>query len=153
MAGERQDRALGAGVAALGAAAVVGAMWIGAGPEAWGPRTVPMLGGAVMVVTGLAIMREPAATATAAGYGAWWPPLALLLLGGAYVLAMQRIGFLAATGLVAPLAFALFGVRSWAALLLAAMICPVALFLFFFRLLGVFPPYGAWFDLADRLPV
>jgi hypothetical protein len=44
-------------------------------------------------------------------------------------------------------------VRSWAALLLAAMICPVALFLFFFRLLGVFPPYGAWFDLADRLPV
>ena len=78
-----------------------------------------------------------------------------LLLGLAvlYVLGIDRVGYLVATALAAPAAFALFGVRRPLPLLAAAVVVPLALYLAFFRVLGVFPPLGAWFDLTDHLPL
>ncbi|MEM9009975.1 MAG: tripartite tricarboxylate transporter TctB family protein [Pseudomonadota bacterium] len=148
------EKLLGTIVAMTGLGAIGAALTIGSGMEAWGARTFPILGGGAMVLAGIAVAREPsgaarAASATDGGLRALW----LVLLSALYVLALGRIGFLAATALTAPLAFALFGVRAPRTLLLAAILCPLALHLFFFRLLGVFPPYSAWFDLADLLPL
>ena len=45
----------------------------------------------------------------------------------------------------------LFGMRSPLWLLVTAIICPAIYHLIFFVLLGVFPPFGEWFDLLDVL--
>lgn len=73
----------------------------------------------------------------------------LSLIGIAYIALISKVGYLLATGLCAPLGFWIFGVRSWMGLILAALLCPLAYHLIFFVALGIFPPYGEWFDLLD----
>ena len=77
----------------------------------------------------------------------------LLLLGLSlfYVWIMAKIGYLISTAITAPLVLMLFGVRNRIALVIAAILCPVTYHLLFFVGLGVFPPYGEWFDLLDLL--
>jgi putative tricarboxylic transport membrane protein len=75
--------------------------------------------------------------------------LALALLGVFYVFALGKLGYLLATGLTAPVALFLFGVRSPLGLALSVALCPLIYHLIFFVGLGVFPPNGAWFDLLD----
>lgn len=75
----------------------------------------------------------------------------LLALAVAYALAMGAIGFLLSTAIVAPLALMLFGIRDWRGLLAGAVLCPSIYHLIFFEGLGVFPPYGRWFDLLDLI--
>ena len=149
------DRTLGLALTSLGALAGAAALAIGDG---WGPRTVPLLAAATMAAAGVALMRAPAAPAPArtpadpdAPPGrpvAWLMALAVL-----YVLGIDRVGYLAATALAAPATFALFGMRRPLPLLAAATVVPLALHLVFFRVLGVFPPLGAWFDLLDWVPL
>ena len=75
----------------------------------------------------------------------------LLALAIGYVWLVSKLGYLIATGLITPAAMWLFGIRNWFGLLLSAFICPAIYYLIFFELLGVFPPYGEWFDLLDVL--
>ena len=155
-----------AGLVAGGAALGIG----GWGEGAWGPRTVPLLAAATLVASGAAIAVASVRHGTTA-----LPPIAvegevpdgaspdspmrevavLWLLGIAvlYVLAIDRIGYLLATALAAPVAFWLFGTRRPLTLALAATVVPLALHLAFFRLLGVFPPFGRWFDMLDVVPL
>lgn len=73
----------------------------------------------------------------------------LLVLSLFYVWIISKLGYLISTALVSPLILLLFGVRNLAGLLIAAIICPVVYHAVFFIGLGVFPPYGEWFDLLD----
>ena len=77
--------------------------------------------------------------------------LGLLALALVYVMAITQLGYLIATGVAAPFAMFLFGIRRPLGLLLAAILCPVIFHLIFFVGLGVYPPYGNWFDLLDVL--
>ena len=171
------DRPLGAALVAVGAASTAAALSIGGWDGEWGPRTVPLLAAVTLVLSGIAVARspssppplppstarppravegEPVATpptpgteATGGEGGVAW----LLALAVLYVLLVDRVGYLVATALAAPAAFALFGVRRPLPLIAAALVVPLALHLAFFRVLGVFPPLGAWFDLTDLLPL
>lgn len=102
-----------------------------------------------MALGGLAVMAEPATQDTTTTLRAEMRAASLLLLGAAWTVALGLVGFLVATLIAAPLAFALFGQRRASPLALFALLVPVALHLFFFHVLGVFPPYGRLFDLAD----
>ena len=153
---------IAAGLAAGGAALAIG----GWGASAWGPRTVPLAAAATLAAAGAAVAvgpfrpaahpptavegEAPDGASPASGDGA---TLWLLALGVLYALLIERIGYLAATALAAPGAFWLFGARRPLPLLLAATLAPLALHATFFRLLGVFPPLGAWFDALDHLPL
>lgn len=75
--------------------------------------------------------------------------LALAVLGCAYVFAISKVGYFVATGLAAPVALLIFGVRSPIGLAVSVVLCPLVYHLVFFVALGVFPPYGEWFDLLD----
>ena len=152
------ERAVGLSLAAIGAAAGVAALGIGSGwgTGSWGPRAVPLLAAGALVAAGLADAlrgRSAADRALADLSESRHAPLALLALAVLYALLLNRIGFLLATTLAAPAAFRLFGVRGPLRLLAAAILLPLALHLLFFRLLGVFPPLGSWFDLLDHLPL
>ena len=156
-----EARPLGLALAALGVGACVAALSIGGwGADAWGPRTVPLLAALTLVAAGTAIAFPSAAAPPGAAEGKapshdpGGVRVAMLLgLAVLYVLAIDRVGYLVATTLAAPTAFALFGVRRPAVLVAAALLVPLALHLVFFRVLGVFPPLGRWFDLVDHLPL
>ncbi|WP_298922204.1 tripartite tricarboxylate transporter TctB family protein [uncultured Roseobacter sp.] len=75
----------------------------------------------------------------------------LLAIAIGYVWLVSKLGYLIATGLIAPLAMLLFGIRNPPGLMAAAILCPAIYHLIFFELLGVFPPFGEWFDLLDIL--
>ena len=160
--------ARGLGFVLVAAGLVAGGAALGIG--GWGPRIVPLLAAASLVASGAAIAGASPRRGTTAP-----PPImvegevpdgaspdsptreaaVLWLLGLAvlYVLAIDRVGYLLATALAAPIAFWLFGTRRPLSLLVAATLVPLALHVAFFRLLGVFPPFGQWFDLLDHVPL
>ena len=147
-------RWIGLPVATAGLLAAAAALTIGPGSGEWGARTVPLLGAGAMIASGLAIARERGAPVGEARERrdeakALW----LVLIGALCILMMPRIGYLLATALATPPVFMLFGSRSRMTLALATVLVPLALHVFFFRILGVFPPFGRWVDLADYLPV
>lgn len=74
---------------------------------------------------------------------------AVLALSLLYVWIIGKLGYLISTALVAPAILMLFGIRNPLGLLIAAIVCPAVYHAVFFIGLGVFPPYGEWFDLLD----
>lgn len=169
-------RPLGLAIALVGLASAVAVLSIGGWDSgAWGPRTVPLLASLLLVLCGAAdALLSPRSPSAGEGtvrvnkgdppgtahdgsrdgsLAGDWRVAALLGLAVLYVLAIDRIGYLAATALVSPCGFALFGVRRPLALLAATLIVPLALHVAFFRLLGVFPPFGRWFDVLDVVPL
>ena len=146
------DRILGYALATLGVLAGVASLLIGGPNGDWGPRTMPLLAAVTLAVAGLAILRAPTAAGATEWDGAAKAGL-LLALAALYVPIVDRLGYLAATALAAPAAAALFGARRPWILIAVAIAAPVALHLLFFRILGVFPPMGAWFDLLDHVPL
>ena len=158
-----RDRAVGLTLAGLGIAAIIGSLLIGEGlgSGSWGPRMVPLLAAATVLAAGLAEMATVKRTAPivaegiapAADAGDRRLALGLFAVALAYAWLMGRIGYMAATALAAPAAFALYGLRRPAVLLAAAILYPLVLHLVFFRLLAAFPPRGRWFDLTDWLPL
>ena len=149
-----RDSAVGAAICAFGMAALAASF--GVGSTSWGgesARLFPMVMSLAIAAMGGQLAFNGLRRA---------PPVArpgrevsdaarLLLLGLLYVLAIGKVGYLVATAFAAPAALAIFGVRSVAGLIAAAVLCPVAYHLVFFVALGVFPPYGSWFDLLDVL--
>ncbi|WP_299599440.1 tripartite tricarboxylate transporter TctB family protein [uncultured Tateyamaria sp.] len=114
----------------------------------WGARFFPLAGSIALILLGLAELRNAPGTHTTERKHL--PAIAaLLMLSVAYVWVISGFGYLIATALAAPAALWIFGIRSAAGLGLAALLCPAAYHLVFFKLLGVFPPLGRYFDLLD----
>ena len=144
---------VGGALALFGAGAIAVSFGINPDPDGgWGARIFPLVGSGALLLLGLLETRKGLRAASApAGAGAKSVPsiFALLLLSLAYVWLMSKLGYLISTGLTAPLALWLFGIRSRIGLGAAALLCPVVYHLIFFVGLGVFPPLGEWFDLLD----
>ena len=77
--------------------------------------------------------------------------LQLFVLGVCYIFLIGKFGFLIATFFSTAVVFRLFGLRRPMGLLIVALVTPVLLHVVFFVLLGLFPPFGEWFDLIDIL--
>lgn len=77
--------------------------------------------------------------------------LGLIAVAAGYYLAIVRFGYELPTAIAAPLALWLFGTRHPVSLIAAAILCPMAFHLIFFKGLGVFPPYGEIVNPMDWL--
>lgn len=73
-----------------------------------------------------------------------WRVIGLALLGILYIAAIGRLGYIISTGIAAPVALWIFGVRSRLGLALSALLCPLIYHLIFFVALNVYPPYAPW---------
>jgi len=118
-----------------------------------GARTFPFLAAGALLVLGALEARKGI---NAPGQQLAFPERAPAVLGTIaigifYVLLITKLGYLIATAVAAPLILMVFGLRNPLGLLAAAVLCPAVYHLIFFELLGVFPPYGEWFDLLDVL--
>ena len=154
MTAHASDRAVGGGLVLLGLAAAAFAMAIDLDSSGgWGARLFPLIGSAAILAAGLAELagagRMPAPATSDDPPSDPRAVAAMIALALAYIWTMGHLGYLISTALAAPLALALFGIRRPAALLVGAILAPLAYHLIFFRALGVFPPIGDWFDLLD----
>ncbi len=77
--------------------------------------------------------------------------LKLTLLAILYYVAILKFGYELPTAFVGFTALWSFGIRSKMGLMLSLLLYPFLFHLVFFKLLGVFPPYGEIFDLLDYL--
>lgn len=147
---------VGGGLIVLGLAAAASSFTIALGPGGeWGARFFPLLAAGALILTGFAEFRHDGA-ADASAQTEETSALRVLFLAFtslAYIWLISKIGFLASTALVAPLAFWQFGMRRPLLLLLVALLVPLAFHFVFFRMLGAFPPLGAWFDILDYVSV
>jgi len=75
----------------------------------------------------------------------------LLAVAVVYLVVLTKLGYLISTALAAPMAMWLFSVRRLLSLIAASIVCPALYHVVFFELLGVFPPFGEWFDFLDIL--
>ena len=151
-----QNRAVlvGGAVCLIGLGAVYGALQIPRGAEGGigGARIFPYLASGAILIFGALEFHKGIRGTDKTRFALTKVPFeitSLLALAIAYVLLITKLGYLIATGLVVPAALLLFGVRNPLGLLAAMVICPVVYQLIFFELLGVFPPFGEWFDLLD----
>jgi hypothetical protein len=114
-------------------------------------RIFPVMGAGVLVLLGLLEFRRGwlSDTRPLALGGDMPAVLSLLALACSYAWLISKLGYLLATGMIAPVAMWLFGIRNPLGLVAAAILCPAIYHLIFFELMGVFPPYGEWFDLLD----
>lgn len=118
-----------------------------------GPRVFPMA--AAVIVAGLGAVQvlsarsAPAEDEDAPEDGDFGWIAALLALSVVYVTVINYFGYIIGTAIAAPAVLYIFGIRSVPGLLIAAVLCPVIYHLIFFVGLGIFPPYGLWFDVLD----
>ena len=142
------EQIIGAIVLCFGLAAA--ALSMNVGSQMWGgesARLFPLAVSIVLVLLGGALMLKGVESYSLGEEAR--SVLGLLVLGLAYVWLISKFGYLVATGVTAPLVFWVFGTRWIPGLLLSAILCPLVFHLIFFVGLGVFPPYGEWFDLLD----
>ena len=143
---------IGAVLTCLGVAAVVASLAINKDADGgWGARIFPLIGAGALVILGVLEFRKgylspPQVSGEAAPMKRM---LALLAVSLVYVWLIGKFGYLISTGGTAILTLMIFGVRNPVALGIAAILCPAIYHVIFFVMLGVFPPYGEWFDLLD----
>lgn len=117
-----------------------------------GARIFPLIGSLSIALMGALELRSGLANADGDPLSLTSSPasiVGLLALSIAYVWLITMFGYLIGTGIAAALAMWMFGMRSPLWLLVSAIVCPAIYHLIFFELLGVFPPFGEWFDLLD----
>lgn len=146
---------IGVGLTCFGLAAIAASLGINPDPDGgWGARIFPLVGSATLVVLGIFEILKGRSQQPASPPSHESPRLmariaSLLVLSFAYLWLIGKIGYLISTGLAAVGALMIFGVRNPLGLLIAAILCPLIYHLTFFVLLGVFPPYGEWFEPLD----
>ncbi len=137
------DRVLGAALAALGLAAILGAAAIEVPflGDPVGPKPFPMAAGVVLIVCGLLVMLRPGAPVE-------WPSLsrlgAIAAAAGAlilYAVGMRPLGFVLATALAVSVAASVFGARLIQAVPLG-LGCGLVLFWLFDRVFEIPLPLG-----------
>jgi len=141
-------------LALIGAGAMVASIDIPRDPDGdLGARVFPMMSSGALILLGtigfLAGLKPVAIRKEKAGNKLLAQIAAVLALSLFYVWIIGKLGYLISTALVAPLILMLFGIRNPIGLVIAAIVCPAVYHAIFFMGLGVFPPYGEWFDLLD----
>ena len=141
---------LGLAITALGLALLAASFTIEVLSAGIAPRVFPMAASALIVLLG-ALQVQSALHSDEERITLRDLPhlIALLLLSVGYVWSITHFGYLISTGIAAPIALWLFGVRSKLGLAVSVILCPALYHLVFFVGLDVFPPYGEWFDLLD----
>lgn len=145
------DTIIGAVLTCIGLAALVASLAINKDADGgWGARIFPLIGSGALIVLGMIDLvksrgidrpkKVPAPVGQIVG---------LLLLSLIYVWLIGRFGYLLSTGFTGAAVLMIFGVRNPVGLLAAAILCPAVYHFVFFEMLGVFPPYGEWFDPLD----
>ncbi len=118
-----------------------------------GARVFPMMSSGALILLGtigfLAGLKPVATREEKTGKKLLVQIAAVLALSLFYVWIISKLGYLISTALVAPLILMLFGIRNPLGLVIAAVVCPAIYHGIFFMGLGVYPPYGEWFDLLD----
>ena len=147
---------IGGVLAVFGLAAVAASLSINPDPDGgWGARIFPLVGSVALVVLGVLecvkglSSSAPISPPKEEGSSPLPAIFSLVALSLAYVWLMGKFGYLISTGIAAVLVLMIFGVRNPLGLLVAAIVCPAIYHFIFFVMLGVFPPYGEWFDLLD----
>ena len=140
----------------IGAGAMVASIDIPRDPDGGlGARVFPMISSGALILLGilgsLAGLKEVAPQKAKTSNKVLVQIAILLLLSLFYVWLISKLGYLISTALVAPMILMLFGIRNALGLTIAAIVCPIIYHAIFFIVLGVFPPYGEWFDLLDLL--
>ncbi len=141
-------------LALVGAGAMMASIDIPRDPDGGlGARVFPMMSSGALILLGsigfLAGLKPIATREEKTNYKLLAQIAVLLVLSLFYVWIISKLGYLISTALVAPLILMLFGYRKPVGLLIAAIVCPVCYHAVFFMGLGVYPPYGEWFDLLD----
>ena len=113
-----------------------------------GPRFVPQVVCVLIVVGGLMLALAAGRAPVGDGPALPWRAAVLIGIGLAHVWLMPRVGYAAATVVVAAATLAVFGQRDWRVLAGGAMLAGLAFHLLFIELMGVFMPAGRWIDLA-----
>jgi hypothetical protein len=128
----------------------VGETWAGLLPM--GTAICLTLSGAMMSRSGLRNRLKKTSDSMTTGPGRpWLRVLALIILAILYHQAIFNFGYELSTAAVGPIVLWTFGVRNKWGLALSVILYPVIFHLLFFKLLGVFPPFGNIFDLLDYL--
>lgn len=141
-------------LALIGAGAMLASIDIPRDPDGGlGARVFPMMSSGALILLGtigfLAGLKPVAARKEKTDSRLLVQITAVLALSLFYVWIIGKLGYLISTALVAPSILLLFGVHNPLVLLTAAIVCPAVYHAIFFMGLGVFPPYGEWFDLLD----
>lgn len=151
-----QKRTFGVGalLLAIGLVAVLASLqipWVPA--DGRGAQFFPLLSAVSLVLLGglhlFGALKRPLPSQSDSAAERSYTPFVFLALVMGYIWLIGKFGYLLSTGLVAPIALFVFGVRNRIGLLAAAILCPAIYHILFFEVLGVFPPYGEWFDLLD----
>jgi putative tricarboxylic transport membrane protein len=136
----------------MGVVAVTASFWIPLDYDgSMGARIFPLMSAGVLILLGGLMLRPVKVDHETEVSQASIPtgPLMLLAVAVLYLWLIGKLGYLISTGFVTPVALWLFGIRRPAGLVVGALAAPVIFHLIFFEALGVFPPYGAWFDLLN----
>jgi len=147
---------IGSAILALGAIVCFASFLIPLGHYGGsGARAFPIMSAvALMILGGLQIRSDLAETRSdipPSPSKTQYAPFVLLGLVLGYLWLISKVGYLISTAFVTPAILLLFGVRKPVGLLVAAFVVPATYHIIFFELLGVFPPYGEWFDLLDLI--
>ncbi len=132
------------------------ALSFGIGKTQWGAesaRLFPQMASIVIAVLGALYLRqEVLGQVEEPQPGAGERQLLwLAILGGIYIFAIGKFGYLLSTGAVFPIVLWIFGTRSVVALAASSIAAPMGFHILFFEILGLFSPRGAWFDLLNVL--
>lgn len=112
-----------------------------------GPQVVPTAASICLLAAGIGIL---IAAVTPGHLSRTDRPTSLVFLivgvGIAYVWAIDAVGYFPATLAVSPAAFAAFGGRGLRGTVVPGFLATVAIYVIFFRVLGVYDPPGQYFD-------
>ena len=121
-----------------------------------GPHVVPMTASLLLLALGLAITAlaffSPSAAPDGSSREARRPgllPFAFVAGGLVYVWLIDTLGYLPASLIAAPFAFAAFGGRGLSRTLLPGIAAAIVVYLLFFQTLGLYDPPGRAFDWRE----
>lgn len=142
---------------AVGAFGMWGATLVPPAPpgETWA-GVVPMGASLMLAVTGFVLALDALRAGVALVNPVSFDKKSLRILGlfglsVLYCLGIVYFGYELSTALVTVVVFWMFGVRRPRTLLLSMLLYPLIFHVIFFTLLGVYPPRGQWFNLAEFL--
>jgi putative tricarboxylic transport membrane protein len=141
----RADLLAGSLLGLLGFGVIIGALRLQIGtPLHPQPGFFPFLGGiALSFLSGILLVQAALGRSTGSeAFGKVGPPAIVVAGMALYVAALEPVGYIPATVLIAGLILRVLGVRSWRTLGLTSLVLSFGTYLLFARVLGIDLPVG-----------